>query len=115
MKRIWWDFVMLRKIALLLYKNLLAKGITESLVASKAKWASTRQWKYFPQLFFDVINEAQSSINGQPTKVWIYWLCHFAKYGVEYHLIVGQILEYEARRPDQKRYRGIHPLMRSIR
>ena len=85
----WWDFVEAENRSSA-YKDLLAKGLTESLVASKAKSVSTKTvGNIFLQLIFDVINPFRSAdrvLNGPTNEVWIYpWLCHLQNLGVEYH------------------------------
>jgi len=83
------------------YKDLLAKGLTESLVASKAKLVSTKTvGNIFLQLIFDVINPFRSAdrvLNGPTNEVWIYpWLCHLQNMGVEYHFnSLAKSLEYD--------------------
>lgn len=72
------------------YQSLLAKGLTESLVASKAKLASTKTvGDIFLQLLLDLINPTIATdrlLNGPTNEVWIYpWLAHLKTFGVDYH------------------------------
>ena len=72
------------------YRSLLAKGLTESLVASKAHLASTKTvGDIFIQLLLDLSNPTISTdrlLNGPTNEVWIEpWLAHLKTYGVEYH------------------------------
>ena len=80
------------------YKNLLAKGLTESLVASKAKLASTKTvGDIFIQLLLDLIQPNVSTdrlLNGPTNEVWIEpWLAHLKTFGVDYnfHSLVTSI------------------------
>jgi uncharacterized protein with NAD-binding domain and iron-sulfur cluster len=72
------------------YRSLLAKGLTESLVASKAHLASTKTvGDILIQLLLDLSNPTISTdrlLNGPTNEVWIEpWLAHLKTYGVEYH------------------------------
>jgi uncharacterized protein with NAD-binding domain and iron-sulfur cluster len=72
------------------YRSLLAKGLTESLVASKAKLASARTvGDILIQLILDLLNPVSTTdrlLNGPTNEVWIYpWLAHLQNLGVEYH------------------------------
>lgn len=85
----WWTFVEAegRSDA---YQKLLAKGLTESLVASKAKLASTKTvGDIFLQLLFDLINPTISTdrlLNGPTNEVWLNpWLTYLKALGVNYH------------------------------
>ena len=85
----WWTFVEAegRSDA---YQKLLAKGLTESLVASKAKLASTKTvGDIFLQLLFDLIDPTISTdrlLNGPTNEVWINpWLTYLKALGVNYH------------------------------
>ena len=85
----WWEYVEAdnRSNA---YKNLLAKGLTESLVASKAKLASTKTvGDIFLQLGFDMLNLGKSTdrvLNGPTSDVWINpWLRYLQNLGVDYN------------------------------
>jgi uncharacterized protein with NAD-binding domain and iron-sulfur cluster len=85
----WWTFVEADKFSPE-YKSLLAKGLTESLVASKAKLASTKTvGDIFLQLLLDLINPTISTdrlLNGPTNEVWIApWLAHLQTFGVDYH------------------------------
>ena len=84
----WWEYVEASKKSVN-YQNLLAKGLTESLVASKAKLASTKTMgDIFLQLFFDVITVGRNAdrvLNGPTSDVWINpWLCYLQSLGVDY-------------------------------
>jgi uncharacterized protein with NAD-binding domain and iron-sulfur cluster len=85
----WWTFVEADKFSFE-YQNLLAKGLTESLVASKAKLASTKTiGDIFLQLLLDLINPTISTdrlLNGPTNEVWIEpWLEHLGTLGVDYN------------------------------
>ncbi|MBV9390153.1 MAG: FAD-dependent oxidoreductase [Chroococcidiopsidaceae cyanobacterium CP_BM_ER_R8_30] len=86
----WWEYVEAENRSTD-YKNLLAKGLTESLVASKAKLASTKTvGDIFLQLFFDIVASGKSAdrvLNGPTSEVWIQpWLRHLQNLGVDYHI-----------------------------
>lgn len=85
----WWTFVEADKFSAE-YQNLLAKGLTESLVASKAKLASTKTvGDIFLQLLLDLIQPNISTdrlLNGPTNEVWIEpWLAHLKTFGVDYY------------------------------
>jgi uncharacterized protein with NAD-binding domain and iron-sulfur cluster len=85
----WWTYVEADRFSPE-YQSLLAKGLTESLVASKAKLASTKTvGDIFLQLVLDLINPTISTdrlLNGPTNEVWIEpWLAHLQKSGVKYH------------------------------
>lgn len=85
----WWTFVEADRFSAE-YQKLLAKGLTESLVASKAKLASTKTvGDILLQLILDLINPTISTdrlLNGPTNEVWIEpWLAHLKTFGVEYH------------------------------
>ena len=85
----WWTFVEADKFSSE-YQSLLAKGLTESLVASKAKLASTKTvGDIFLQLLLDLINPTISTdrlLNGPTNEVWIEpWLAHLKTFGVDYN------------------------------
>ena len=85
----WWTFVEADRFSLE-YKNLLAKGLTESLVASKAKLASTKTvGDIFLQLLLDLVEPTVSTdrlLNGPTNEVWIEpWLAHLKTFGVDYY------------------------------
>ncbi len=73
------------------YQALLARGITTSLVASRAELASTKTMgDIFVQLLLGIINPANSSadrvLNGPTNDVWIDpWLEYLRDRGVIYH------------------------------
>jgi uncharacterized protein with NAD-binding domain and iron-sulfur cluster len=85
----WWSFIGADNFSDE-YRSLLAKGLTESLVASKAKLASARTvGNILIQLILDLLNPVSSTdrlLNGPTNEVWIYpWLAHLQNLGVEYH------------------------------
>ena len=85
----WWNFLEADRFSNE-YKNLLVKGLTESLVASKAKLASTKTvGDIFLQLLLDIINPTISTdrlLNGPTNEVWIEpWLAHLKTFGVDYY------------------------------
>jgi uncharacterized protein with NAD-binding domain and iron-sulfur cluster len=85
----WWTFVEGDRFSPE-YQSLLAKGLTESLVASKAKLASTKTvGDIFLQLILDLINPTISTdrlLNGPTNEVWIEpWLAHLKTFGVDYN------------------------------
>jgi uncharacterized protein with NAD-binding domain and iron-sulfur cluster len=85
----WWTFVEGDRFSPE-YQNLLAKGLTESLVASKAKLASTKTvGDILLQLLLDLVNPAISTdrlLNGPTNEVWIEpWLAHLRSFGVDYN------------------------------
>jgi len=85
----WWDFIDAdhRSEA---YQKFLGYGITRSLVAAKARLASTKTiGDVFVQLIFDMVMPGPSSdrlLNGPTNLVWIYpWLDYLTRRGVQYH------------------------------
>jgi uncharacterized protein with NAD-binding domain and iron-sulfur cluster len=85
----WWTYVEADRFSPE-YQNLLAKGLTESLVASKAKLASTKTvGDILLQLILDLINPTISTdrlLNGPTNEVWIEpWLAHLKTFGVDYN------------------------------
>jgi uncharacterized protein with NAD-binding domain and iron-sulfur cluster len=85
----WWTFVEGDRFSAE-YQSLLAKGLTESLVASKAKLASTKTvGDIFLQLLLDLVNPTISTdrlLNGPTNEVWIEpWLAHLKSFGVDYN------------------------------
>jgi uncharacterized protein with NAD-binding domain and iron-sulfur cluster len=85
----WWSFIGADNFSDE-YRSLLAKGLTESLVASKAKLASARTvGNILLQLILDLLNPTISTdrlLNGPTNEVWIYpWLTHLQNLGVNYH------------------------------
>ncbi|WP_309736578.1 FAD-dependent oxidoreductase [Chamaesiphon sp. OTE_75_metabat_556] len=85
----WWNFVEGDRFSAE-YQSLLAKGLTESLVASKAKLASTKTvGDIFLQLILDLVNPTISTdrlLNGPTNEVWIEpWLAHLKSFGVDYN------------------------------
>ncbi len=84
----WWEYIEADKHSPA-YKSLLAKGLTESLVASKAKLASTKTvGDIFLQLVFDIAGSNRSAdrvLNGPTSEVWITpWLRYLQNLGVDY-------------------------------
>ncbi len=86
----WWDFVEAEARSAS-YQKLLASGITRSLVASKARVASTKTiGDIFVQLLFNIAEPGISSdrvLNGPTNEVWIDpWLTYLQERGVDYWL-----------------------------
>jgi uncharacterized protein with NAD-binding domain and iron-sulfur cluster len=86
----WWDFIEAQRHSLA-YQKLLAHGITLSLVAAKARTASTKTiGNIFVQLLFDIVTPGPSTdrvLNGPTNDVWIHpWLEHLRSKGVKYYL-----------------------------
>jgi uncharacterized protein with NAD-binding domain and iron-sulfur cluster len=86
----WWDFIEAdsRSIA---YKKFFGSGITRSLVAAKARRASTKTiGDIFMQIVFEMLLPgvaADRVLNGPTNDVWIDpWLKHLRERGVVYHL-----------------------------
>lgn len=85
----WWDFVGAgqRSVA---YQKFLAAGITRSLVAAKARTASTRTiGDVFVQLMLTIVNPTAGStdrvLDGPTNLVWIDpWRTHLESHGVQY-------------------------------
>jgi uncharacterized protein with NAD-binding domain and iron-sulfur cluster len=89
-KEDWWDFIgaHTRSPA---YQKLFGHGITRSLVAAKARLASTKTiGDIFVQLLFDLVEPGPSSdrvLNGPTNEVWINpWLDYLTQQGLRYHL-----------------------------
>jgi geranylgeranyl pyrophosphate synthase/uncharacterized protein with NAD-binding domain and iron-sulfur cluster len=86
----WWDFVDAEKRSLS-YQKFLAVGLTRSLVASKARRASTRTiGDIFVQLMLTVLDPTGGStdrvLDGPTSLVWINpWLAYLQSRGVRYH------------------------------
>lgn len=85
----WWEYLEADRFSHG-YQSLLARGLTESLVASKAKLASTKTvGDIFIQLILDIINPTQAAdrvLNGPTNDVWLDpWLRYLEKLGVDYH------------------------------
>ncbi len=85
----WWDFVEAgsRSSA---YQKFFGDGITRSLVAAKARLASTKTiGNIFLQILFDVLTPgvtADRLLNGPTNDVWIGpWLAYLQARGVNYH------------------------------
>jgi len=86
----WWDFIGAEQRSLA-YQKLLGHGITRSLVAAKARTASTKTiGDIFVQLLFDIVTPGPSTdrvLNGPTNDVWIDpWRRYLASRGVAYHL-----------------------------
>jgi uncharacterized protein with NAD-binding domain and iron-sulfur cluster len=88
-KLAWWDFIGAEDRSLA-YRKLLGHGITRSLVAAKAREASTKTiGDIFVQLLFDLATPGPSAdrvLNGPTNDVWIEpWLKHLMARGLGYH------------------------------
>ncbi|RBP09039.1 uncharacterized protein with NAD-binding domain and iron-sulfur cluster [Roseiarcus fermentans] len=86
----WWDFVGAEERSEA-YQKLLAIGITRSLVAAKAKFASVKTiGDIFVQLLFGIVAPGIASdrlFNGPTNEVWIGpWLAYLTAKGLVYHL-----------------------------
>jgi uncharacterized protein with NAD-binding domain and iron-sulfur cluster len=86
----WWDFIEAENRSLA-YQKLLGHGITRSLVAAKARAASTKTiGDIFVQLLFDIAVPGPSTdrvLNGPTNEVWIDpWRRYLESRGVAYHL-----------------------------
>ena len=85
----WWQFTQADRFSDA-YRSLFVKGLTRTLVAAKAKEASTKTGgDIFIQLIFNMSNPrvvADRVLNGPTNDVWIDpWLEHLRAQGVEYH------------------------------
>jgi uncharacterized protein with NAD-binding domain and iron-sulfur cluster len=85
----WWDFIGAEGRSLA-YQKLLGHGITRSLVAAKARTASTKTiGDIFVQLLFDIVTPGPSTdrvLNGPTNDVWVDpWLEYLKAQGVQYH------------------------------
>ena len=100
----WWEFVGAESRSEA-YQKLLASGITRSLVAAKARTASTKTiGDVFVQLILTIIDPAQGStdrvLDGPTNLAWIDpWMAYLRDLGVEYHECspVTEILVREGR------------------
>jgi uncharacterized protein with NAD-binding domain and iron-sulfur cluster len=86
----WWQFIGAEHRSPA-YQKLLGHGITRSLVAAKARTASTKTiGDIFVQLLFDIVTPGPSTdrvLNGPTNDVWIDpWLRYLRSRGVAYHL-----------------------------
>lgn len=86
----WWEFIGAERRSLA-YQKLLGHGITRSLVAAKAREASTKTiGNIFVQLLFDIVTPGPSTdrvLNGPTNDVWIDpWRRYLESRGVAYHL-----------------------------
>jgi len=85
----WWDFIEAEHRSTP-YQKLLGHGITRSLVAAKARTASTKTiGDIFVQLLFDIVTPGPSTdrvLNGPTNDVWITpWTTYLESRGVRYH------------------------------
>jgi uncharacterized protein with NAD-binding domain and iron-sulfur cluster len=85
----WWDFIEAEHRSSP-YQKLLGHGITRSLVAAKARTASTKTiGDIFVQLLFDIVTPGPSTdrvLNGPTNDVWITpWTTYLESRGVRYH------------------------------
>lgn len=85
----WWEFIGAEERSQA-YQKFLAIGITRSLVAAKARTASTKTiGDIFVQLLFGIVSPGIASdrlLNGPTNVVWIYpWLKFLRDKGVKYH------------------------------
>jgi uncharacterized protein with NAD-binding domain and iron-sulfur cluster len=88
-KLAWWDFIGAQQRSPA-YQKLLGHGITRSLVAAKARMASTKTiGDIFVQLLFDIVTPGPSTdrvLNGPTNDVWIDpWRRYLESQGVVYH------------------------------
>jgi uncharacterized protein with NAD-binding domain and iron-sulfur cluster len=86
----WWDFIEAEHRSAA-YKIVFGHGITRSLVAAKARRASTRTiGNIFVQMLLFILQPGTAAdrvLNGPTNEVWIQpWLEHLRKLGVTYHL-----------------------------
>jgi uncharacterized protein with NAD-binding domain and iron-sulfur cluster len=86
----WWDFIEAGSRSAG-YQKYFGNGITRSLVAAKARRASTKTiGDIFVQIVFDILLPgvaADRVLNGPTNDVWIDpWLRHLRQQGVKYHL-----------------------------
>jgi uncharacterized protein with NAD-binding domain and iron-sulfur cluster len=89
-KLAWWAFIGAQDRSAA-YQKLLGHGITRSLVAAKARDASTKTiGDIFVQLLFDIVTPGASTdrvLNGPTNDVWINpWMEYLNSRGVRYHL-----------------------------
>ena len=88
----WWDYLDAENRTNPAYRALLVRGLTSSLVASRAELASTKTiGDIFLQLILGMMNPIGRStdriLNGPTNDVWINpWLEYLRKKGVKYHL-----------------------------
>lgn len=85
----WWDFIEAEGRSKA-YQNLLAIGLTRTLVAARAREASARTGgDILLQLIFDIVTPGISSdrlLNGPTNDAWIYpWLSYLEDMGIEYY------------------------------
>lgn len=85
----WWEYLQADRFNEA-YRTLLVEGLTRTLVAAKAKEASTKTGgDIFLQLIFDMLSPGDATdrvLNGPTNDVWIYpWLDYLRSKGVVYH------------------------------
>jgi uncharacterized protein with NAD-binding domain and iron-sulfur cluster len=85
----WWSFIEADS-ASELYQRFFGHGITRSLVAAKARRASTKTiGNIFTQIIFDILRPGVSAdrvLDGPTNDVWIDpWVDHLTRSGVKYH------------------------------
>jgi uncharacterized protein with NAD-binding domain and iron-sulfur cluster len=86
----WWDFVEAERRSAA-YQLLFGHGITRSLVAAKARRASTRTiGNIFAQIVLDIFKPGISTdrvLNAPTNEAWLHpWLDHLRRLGVTYHI-----------------------------
>lgn len=86
----WWEYLEADRFNEA-YQNFFAKGLTRTLVAAKAREASTKTGgDIFLQLIFDMLRPGDSTdrvLDGPTNDVWIDpWLSYLKERGVDYHL-----------------------------
>jgi uncharacterized protein with NAD-binding domain and iron-sulfur cluster len=96
----WWDFIEAEHRSAA-YKMVFGHGITRSLVAAKARRASTRTiGNIFVQMLLYILQPGTAAdrvLNGPTNEVWIEpWLHHLRKLGVAYHMD-AEVQELELR------------------
>lgn len=84
----WWDYLDAENKSVA-YQNLLARGLTTSLVASRAELASTKTMgDIFLQLLLGIASSSSTDrvLNGPTSDVWLNpWLDYLHTKGVKYH------------------------------
>ena len=86
----WWDYMEAGRFSET-YRHLLVEGLTRTLVASRAKSASTKTGgDIFLQLIFNMLDPtvaADNVLNGPTNEKWLYpWNDYLKTLGVKYHL-----------------------------
>ena len=84
----WWDFTQADRFSQT-YRNLLVQGLTRTLVAANAKFASTKTGgDIFLQLIFNMANpgvQTDRVLNAPTNEAWLYpWLDYLDSKGVKY-------------------------------